>query len=88
MPRPSLDSLKTRRTLAVAGTPYDYFSLTAAAEQLGDLSRLPHTLKILLENLLRHEDGATVTTADMRVLAGRLERRQGSGRSPSARRGS
>ena len=77
MPRPSLDSLKTRRTLAVAGTPYDYYSLAAAAEQLGDLSRLPHTLKILLENLLRHEDGATVTTADMRALAGWLERRHG-----------
>ena len=73
MPRPSLDSLKTRRTLTVTGTPYDYFSLAAAAEQLGDLSRLPHTLKILLENLLRHEDGATVTTADMRALAGRQE---------------
>ncbi|TRO83104.1 aconitate hydratase AcnA [Trichloromonas acetexigens] len=77
MPRPSLDSLKTRRTLAVAGTPYDYYSLAAAAEQLGDLSRLPHTLKILLENLLRHEDGETVTTADMRALAGWLERRHG-----------
>jgi aconitate hydratase len=77
MPRPSLDSLKTRRTLAVAGTSYDYYSLAAAAEQIGDLSRLPHTLKILLENLLRHEDGETVTTADIRALAGWLESRHG-----------
>jgi aconitate hydratase len=76
MPHPTLDSLKTRRTLDVAGTPYDYYSLAAAAEELGDLSRLPHTLKILLENLLRHEDGNTVTTEDIRALAARLEARQ------------
>ncbi|RMF10573.1 MAG: aconitate hydratase AcnA, partial [Alphaproteobacteria bacterium] len=62
------DSLKTRRTLTVNGREYDYFSLEAAAEQLGDISRLPYTLKVLLENLLRHEDGVSVTTDDIKAI--------------------
>ena len=46
------DSLKTRRTLSVNGKEYDYFSLPAAAEAgLGDIARLPFSLKVLLENL-------------------------------------
>ena len=47
------DSLKTRRTLDVDGKLYDYFSLDAAAQAagLGDISRLPFSLKVLLENL-------------------------------------
>lgn len=66
----SLDSLKTRRVLTVNNTSYDYFSLSAA-EQAGlkDLSRLPFTLKILLENLLRHEDGTSVTQDDIKAIA-------------------
>ncbi len=65
------DSLKTRRTLTANGKEYDYFSLPAAEEAgIGDLSRLPRSLKILLENLLRFEDGATVTTEDIEVLGG------------------
>jgi len=63
------DSLKTRRTLNVAGKSYDYFSLEAASEKLGDVSRLPYSLKVLLENLLRYEDGRTVTTDDVQALA-------------------
>ena len=59
------DSLNTRRTLDVDGTVYDYFSLPAAADQLGDISRLPYSLKVLLENLLRNEDGRTVTPDDV-----------------------
>ena len=47
------DTLKTRRTLTVGGRAVDYFSLGAAAVELGDLSRLPVSLKVLLENLLR-----------------------------------
>jgi len=64
------DTLKTRRTLTVNGTPYDYFSLPAA-EQAGlpGLSQLPFSLKILLENLLRHEDGQSVTPDDIKALA-------------------
>ncbi len=64
----SQDSLKTRRTLTVNGKEHDYFSLEAAAEQLGDISRLPYTLKVLLENLLRHEDGVSVTTDDIQAV--------------------
>mgnify|MGYP003643132073 CR=1 FL=1 len=63
------DTLNTRRTLNVDGKEYDYYSLTAAAEKIGDVSRLPYTLKVLLENLLRHEDGVSVKTADIQALA-------------------
>jgi aconitate hydratase len=42
------DSLKTRQTLTVQGKRYEYFSLTEAARTLGDISRLPVTLKVLL----------------------------------------
>lgn len=73
---PSLDSLKTLRTLTVADRQYHYFSLTAAADQLGDLKALPMSLKVLLENLLRWEDGGTVTVADLRALAAWLEQRR------------
>ncbi len=68
------DSLKTRRTLEAGGKKYDYYSIEAAGEALGvDLSRLPFSLKILMENLLRFEDGRTVTTDHVKALAGWLE---------------
>ena len=51
------DTLETRSTLAVNGKDYAYYSLSKAAEQLGDISRLPISMKVLLENLLRFEDG-------------------------------
>ena len=59
------DSLNTRATLDVNGKSYAYYSLAKAAEQLGDVSRLPFSMKVLLENLLRFEDGKTVTRADI-----------------------
>jgi aconitate hydratase len=62
------DTLGTRTTLDVGGTSYDYFSLAAAAEKLGDISRLPFSMKVLLENLLRFEDGVTVTTEDLQAI--------------------
>ena len=62
------DSLNTRRTLTVAGKNFAYYSLAAAAEQLGDISRLPYSMKVLFENLLRFEDGSTVTVADLKAL--------------------
>ena len=72
------DSLRTRRTLAVGGRSYDYFSLPAAAETgLGDIARLPFSLKVLLENLLRFEDGRSVTVEDIRALAGWLDEGRG-----------
>ena len=55
------DSLNTRSTLTVGGRSYAYYSLDKAAAQLGDISRLPFSMKVLLENLLRFEDGVTVT---------------------------
>ncbi|NJC87816.1 MAG: aconitate hydratase AcnA [Desulfuromonas sp.] len=63
------DSFRARRTLAVAGADYDYYALGALAEQgCHGVGRLPMTLKILLENLLRGEDGETVTAADIRAV--------------------
>ena len=66
---PSLDSLNCRRSLEVAGQTYHYFSLPDAARSLGDISRLPVSLKVLLENLLRWEDGVTVQPDDFTSLA-------------------
>ncbi len=55
------DTLNARSNLAVNGKNYAYYSLSKAAEQLGDISRLPNSMKVLLENLLRFEDeGFTV----------------------------
>ncbi|MDA0230148.1 MAG: aconitate hydratase AcnA [Proteobacteria bacterium] len=71
------DTLKTRRTLTVGGRSYDYFSLAAAESAgLGDISRLPYSLKVLLENLLRFEDGKSVTVADIKGLAAWLKERR------------
>ncbi len=69
MTRIGQDTLGTRKTLSVDGKDYDYFSLKAAAEKIGDISRLPFTLKVLLENLLRFEDGQTVKTSDIQAIA-------------------
>ncbi len=64
------DSLNTRRTLTVEGKEYDYFSLPAAEQAgLSDISRLPFSLKVLMENLLRYEDGRTVSTDDIKAAA-------------------
>jgi len=51
------DTLDTRSTLTVNGKDYAYYSLAKAADQLGDVSKLPISMKVLLENLLRFEDG-------------------------------
>src|SRR3546814_3758600 len=63
------DTLNTRRTLTAAGQTVSYYSLEAAAAQIGDVSRLPYSMKVLLENLLRFEDGVTVTVEDVKALA-------------------
>ncbi len=62
------DTLGTRSTLDVKGTPYEYYSLAKASEKLGDISRLPFSMKVLLENLLRFEDGVTVTGEDIQAI--------------------
>ena len=70
------DTLKTRRSLKVGSKNYDYYSLKSASENgLGDISRLPFSLKVLLENLLRFEDGVSVTVDDVKALGAWLENR-------------
>ncbi len=72
------NSLKTRRRFKIGSKTYDYFSLKALEKQRGfqNISRLPFSLKVLLENLLRHEDGRTVTTDDIKAMAAWLDRRK------------
>ncbi len=64
------DSFNVRRTLSVNQQQYDYYSLPAAeAAGLKGISHLPFTLKILLENLLRYEDGVSVTAQDVHAVS-------------------
>src|SRR5688572_2504447 len=73
-PMPSVDSLSTRRDLSVGRKKYAYYSLPAAEEAgLAGISRLPRSMKVLLENLLRNEDGVSVTEADLRAVAAWIE---------------
>src|SRR6478752_8452673 len=66
----SLDSFKCCRTLKVGSKTYAYYSLPVAEKNgLKGISRLPFSLKVLLENLLRHEDGRTVTKEDIQAFA-------------------
>src|SRR5436309_1435159 len=66
----SVNSFGTRTTLSVGGKSVQYFSLgTLEAAGFPDVARLPYSLKILLENLLRHEDGRFVKAADVEALA-------------------
>ena len=64
------DTAKTRRNLQVGGKTYAYYSIAAAeAANLGDFSKLPASLKVVLENMLRFEDGKTVTLDDIRAFS-------------------
>ncbi|MEL6862751.1 MAG: aconitase family protein, partial [Pseudomonadota bacterium] len=66
----SLDSFHAKKTLTVAGKEYTYFSLVEAeANGLTGASKLPFSLKVLLENLLRFEDGRSVTKEDIAAVA-------------------
>ena len=63
------DTLGTRSTMTVGGKQVAYYSLRKAAEKFGDISRLPFSMKVLLENLLRFEDGGfTVSTDDAKAI--------------------
>ncbi|MEP5938011.1 MAG: aconitate hydratase AcnA [Erythrobacter sp.] len=63
------DTLGTRSTLNVNGKDYAYYSFAKAAQKYGDLSRLPNSMKVLLENMLRFEDGGfTVSTDDIQAI--------------------
>jgi aconitate hydratase len=66
----SLDSFKCRRTLNAGGKSYVYYSIPEAEKNgLAGVSKLPYSMKVLLENLLRFEDGRTVTKADIEAMA-------------------
>ncbi len=66
----SLDSFKCRKTLQASGKTYTYFSLPDAEKNgLPGISKLPYSMKVLLENLLRHEDGRTVTRDDIVAIS-------------------
>ena len=67
------DTLSTRRTLDVGGRRYDYFSIPEAAKRIGNVDRLPVSLKVLLENVLRFEDGRSYKVDDARAIVGWLE---------------
>src|SRR5579884_4000075 len=69
MNTPSLDSFKTLSSLKVGKKTYRYFSLAKLAEKRFDLSRLPFSMKIFLENLLRREDNVSVRKADIEAVA-------------------
>ncbi|WP_300058331.1 aconitate hydratase AcnA [uncultured Roseobacter sp.] len=64
------DTSKTRKTLSVGSQSVDYYSIPAATEAgLGNFAKLPAVLKVVLENMLRFEDGKTVTTDDIKAFA-------------------
>ena len=62
------DTLNARATLTAGGKSYDYYSLATAAAKFGNIDRLPFSMKVLLENMLRFEDGVTVTEADVQAI--------------------
>ncbi|WP_027283525.1 aconitate hydratase AcnA [Rubritepida flocculans] len=66
------DSLGVGRDLQVDGKTYKYFSLPEAAAKIGDIARLPFSLKVLLENVLRFEDGRSYRVEDAKAIAGWL----------------
>ncbi len=77
----SLDSFKCRKTLQVEGKTYTYFSLPEAEKNgLIGVSRLPYSMKVLLENLLRNEDGRSVTKADIEAVSAWLDDRGKAGK--------
>jgi aconitate hydratase len=66
---PVTNTFKAKQTLSVGGKNYTYYSLPEAVKNgLGDISRLPYSLKVLLENMLRYEDGRTVTADDVKAF--------------------
>src|SRR5690606_31939559 len=66
----SVDTFKARSTLDVSGKGYEIYRLQAVADAGFDVASLPYSLKILLENLLRTENGSDITAKDIEALAG------------------
>ncbi|MBS0547344.1 MAG: aconitate hydratase AcnA [Proteobacteria bacterium] len=63
------NSFKARKSLKVGSKSYTYYSLKAVEKEVGDLSRLPFSLRVLMENLVRNEDGTSVKKADIAAFA-------------------
>ncbi|WP_342360246.1 aconitate hydratase AcnA [Terrarubrum flagellatum] len=77
----SLDSFKCRKTMKVGGSTYVYYSLKAAEENgLVGVALLPFSMRVLLENLLRHEDGRSVTKEDILAVADWLQNKGSAGK--------
>ena len=71
------DSFKSRKTLKVGSKAYAYFSLPAAEKNgLKGISRLPYSMKVLLENLLRHENRQSVIASDIKAIAAWLDKKR------------
>ena len=71
------DTLKTRSKFSIGKKQYHYFSLKKLQKTTGmDVSRLPYSLKVILENLLRFEDGKTVSVRDIKGLANWIKKRK------------
>lgn len=68
-----MNSFNAKTTLTVADKLYTFYSLPEAAKSLGNIERLPYSLKVLLENLLRYEDGRRVTADDVQAVADWLQ---------------
>jgi aconitate hydratase len=76
-PVTAIDSFKCRRTLKVGKKTYDYYSLPVAEKNgLAGISTLPFSMKVLLENLIRHEDGRTVKKEDIKAIADWAKKRR------------
>ena len=68
---PNLNSFQSAASLSIASRQYNIFRLDALEKSgIGNVSRLPYSIKILLENLLRHEDGQNVKASDIEFVAG------------------
>ena len=77
MTRIGQDTLNSKKTLQANGKTYHYFDINTVADKgWGDLSKLPFSLKVLLENLLRFEDGDSVTGADIEAVMRWLEQKR------------
>lgn len=70
------DQLNVRSEITIGGESYAYYDIQKAAAQIGSVDRLPFSLKILLENLLRREDGRTVTVDDIKAVIAWLDTRK------------
>lgn len=70
------DTLGVKKTIKAGGETYSYYSLPEAAKKLGkDISKLPYSLKVLLENMLRFEDGRTVSSEDITSVVNWLDKK-------------